>query len=398
MRITRLTIPLAVLLLACAAWAAQDRKPIPAGEQSQYIVSAKSGVISVVEGMVMLKRRALPFTEAKSGQAVADDELSIGDSVSTSAGSRVEILLNPGCFLRVDQNTEVVYLTEDLVAAQRIKVLRGSAIVEAASLDDEMTVLTPGSKYRINEIGLYRFDVNSDGTSKIAVRKGKAEAGGVAVKGGRTATVVEGAPLAAAAIAKLDKTNDDFDNWSMDRARTLIASNKQLSNRTLRNTFAGSGAFNAWVYDPFCRCYTFLPYTYGFISPYGWGYSHYNPYWWNPTGYYWGGGRSGGNYSGGGGSSGGGGAVTGGDGGHHRPGLHPVHGGGGGGGGVITRPGPSDSSSRGGGGGGNGASHSSPSSGWSGGGGGGGGAAPVHGGGGGAPAGGGGGGGGARKP
>src|SRR5215510_604804 len=227
MRITRLTIPLAVLLLACAAVAAQDRKPLPPGEQSQYIVSAKSGVIGVVDGSVMLKRRALPFTEPKLGQAVDGDELSPGDSVITSAGGRVEVLLNPGCFLRVDQNSEIIYLTQDNDAAQQIKLVRGSAIVEAASLEAVMTVLTPRSTYHINDLGLYRFDVNSDGTSKLAVKKGKAEVGGVAVKSGRTAAVADGTPL----VAKLDKAStDEFDTWSIDRARTLIASNKQLSN------------------------------------------------------------------------------------------------------------------------------------------------------------------------
>jgi hypothetical protein len=203
--------------------------------------------------------------------------------------------------------------------------------------------------------------------------------------------VVEGvSPL----TASLDKKDEDtFDDWSKDRAKTLVAANQKLSNRALNRSLLSAWGNSFWVYNPFLNGYTYLPGWYGFSSPYGFGYSTFcNPYYrrWYPTTTS---GNSNGGYNNGnnGRNNGNGrnGGITGGDsrpgqgsgrgrdsGSISRPGSSGGYGGGRGntGGGSISRPGggygggmggggaarPSPSPSGGGGGGSRGSMPSSP--------------------------------------
>ncbi|HEX8088179.1 MAG TPA: hypothetical protein VF762_04960, partial [Blastocatellia bacterium] len=121
------------------------------------------------------------------------------------------------------------------------------------------------------------------------------------------ATIENGSPV----IVALDKKAvDSFDAWSKDRAQTLIAENKRLSNREIKRTLTNGFISNMWIRDSACGCYTFLPFTGGFSSPYGWDYRVCNPYWARAWGGYGSGGYGGsgrgyvGNPNNGGGSAG----------------------------------------------------------------------------------------------
>lgn len=294
----RIVVGIAAVLLAVTSVLAQDRKPIPRGEMDKYVVSAKAGVVNLVEGDTRVTR-ARPFASPEI--LISGDELKSGDTVKTGASGRAEILLNPGCYLRLGPQSEFVFLFDDFTS-DRLKLLRGSAVLEASAIDSSMTVETPKAKFEIAREGLYRFNVAPDGKADVAVRKGRVFVGGTTIKEGKRA-VVEGG---TAAIAKLNKQEADvLDEWSKDRSKALIAANSRLSNVAISRTLGMALMRNAWIYDPFCRCYTFLPFAGGFASPYGWDYSVCNPY-----GYYYYRSRNnnGGSYDGnnGGGSRGGG--------------------------------------------------------------------------------------------
>ncbi|HSB09632.1 MAG TPA: FecR family protein [Blastocatellia bacterium] len=326
MRVTRIAITTAALLLSASSVIAQDRRPIPPDEESKYVVSAKAGVVSFVEGKATAtSKTALAMPE----RMLAGDELRMDDTIKTDPGARVEILLNPGCYLRLGENSELVFLF-DGIDMNQIKLLRGSAVIEASAVDDLIVVETPRAQFKIARDGLYRFNVDPDGRSEVAVRKGRVLVGNSTIKDGKIASA-EGDTAAVASLNK--KLTDELDNWSKERARTLIAANRQLSNSLMRRSLGMSFLANAWVFDPFCRCYTFLPYTGGFSSPYGWSYPVCNPYWyraynrWNgggslggyPHGGSGGGSSSGGGSTAGGGGSRGGGSVGGGGGTHASP-------------------------------------------------------------------------------
>src|SRR5947207_5199841 len=319
MKATRIALAALALFLLTGLALGQDRQKLPADEADMYTVSAKVGVLNIVEGDVSYKR-----DQADWARLTAGDELRDGDAVKTGASGRAEILLTPGCYLRLAENSSFV-LDNPHVYQFRIALTSGAAIIEVSALDGPMTVATPKSEFSIIKEGLYRFNLTADGRAEAIVRKGRMTLGSTVVKGDQKATIESGQPL----IASFDKKRvDRFDTWSQDRAHDLIALNKRLSQRDLLSNTAFGFVSNSWVYSRRCGCYTFLPFGSGFSSPYGWDYAVCNPFW-NSYSYYpiygwggyYGGGRSGsgsGSGSGGGGGTGGGGGN--GDGHRHQPG------------------------------------------------------------------------------
>ena len=79
------------------------------------------------------------------------DDLNSGDRVRTDSDGRVEILLNPGSYLRLGGNSEVELLDNSL-ANLEVRLLRGTAIVEATgadNLDLNIGVSTPHARLAI---------------------------------------------------------------------------------------------------------------------------------------------------------------------------------------------------------------------------------------------------------
>jgi hypothetical protein len=341
MKLTRIALVITIALVAAGPASGQERKPVRVQEQNQYLVSVKAGMVNMAEGDVTYRRGDDGWE-----MLLAGDSLRGGDLVRTGANSRVEVLLNPGSYLRLAENAEFV-LSNAAIDNLKLEILKGSAIIEAASIDGWKgtiaTVSTPSSAFGIVKGGLYRINVLADKT-EVLVRKGrivypdesrpakdaewlvspggdgKKMVAGVAVKEGKR-IAFEGAAPAVAALGR--EVPDELDVWSKDRGRTLVAANKKISDRALRrvSTFA-----SAWFYNPLLGCYTFLPGYYGFSSPYGGSYSVCNFY---GNSYYPRRPRNpnlGGGYTGGGSGSGqGSGGYT----------------GGGSGGGAVSRPGGS---------------------------------------------------------
>jgi hypothetical protein len=313
MRQTKIIFLILTILLS-AIWVSADdkKKAIDKSDESLYIVSAKSGVVSIVDGDVNFKRDKNAWEPLLEG-----DELKAGDVITTGNTGRAEILLNPGTYLRIDENSEFAF--PDLATFRlKLSLLKGSAILEASIIDVSIKFTTPKYMFTITRNGLYRFSADADGKSELQIRKGRVTVAGAEIKEGKKVVIENGAP---AILAFDKKAEDSFDVWSKARARTIIASNKQLSKGRMKQTLAAGYTGNIWVYDPWSRSYTFLPGWGGFSSPYGFNYPNCNPYWYsNPYGYSngngngWGNGDTGGRGgSTGGGSTGGGstGAVSG---------------------------------------------------------------------------------------
>jgi hypothetical protein len=250
---------------------------------AQTITSARSGTVHYFEGDVSIDGTALQQKNARFTEVKEQEVLRTGLG-------RAEVLLTPGVFLRVGENSAVRMLDTRLVST-RVEVMSGNAIVESddpqMSLKDSPVTLVYGD-YQIRVVKHGLVEIGSD-PSEMKVFKGEAE---VTTSGNR-AIIKEGQkmPFAAGLVAEKfeTKTADDLYLWARDRSQSLSAAN-MASARTLNGsgfTDSGYGVGNwtgGWYFNPYMDMFTYVP-AYGMLaSPFGFGffspgmiYSYYMP-------------------------------------------------------------------------------------------------------------------------
>lgn len=261
----------ALVCSACLLVQAQNRE--------KFVISAKAGGVNSVSGRAMVRRRGDTGWQSLTSK----DNLESGDVVKTEAGGLVEVLLNPGTYLRLPADSEFE-MADTSLDSLRVRLIRGSAIVEAAGSDGSELMLeveTPQAGLKIVRKGLYRINVAQSGRTEVLVRNGRVLVGPeeLKVKGGKMVLLGGGSQE----VAKLDKKNQDqFDLWSKERAETLARANQRVSNRTLDALLNGysltdwdsisSRGYGLWLYNTAQRCFIFLPFYQGWNSPYGLSY------------------------------------------------------------------------------------------------------------------------------
>jgi hypothetical protein len=266
-----------VLAILVSAGQAQNRE--------KFGISARAGGVNSVIGSVRVMR-----TGQEAQLLSSQDDLNPGDVVTTGQASQVEVLLNPGSYLRVAENSEFE-LVDNSLNNLVVKLVKGSAIIEATGGDDadlQINVMTNQKDLVIIRGGIYRINAQP-GSTELLVRKGRVLPDSnprEMVKGGNKVTYAASEPL----VAKLDKKDqDDFDLWSKKRAETLARANEKISSRAVNGYLASMSAFEwafsaanswgLWAYSPFSRSYTFVPFRYGWSSPYGHYYGNYCNVW-----------------------------------------------------------------------------------------------------------------------
>ena len=306
-----LILLIATVCIAASSASAQNRE--------RFGISAKAGGINAVLGDVRVIR-----ADKDSAQLTNTDDLVAGDIVTSGSQSYVEVLLSPGSYFRVRENSEF-HFEDSTLDHLRLKLVKGSAIVEVTGVENmemNIRVITAQAQFTIMRSGVYRIDVQPD-FSELSVRKGRAAFGpdkADVVKGGQSVTFRNG----QMARGKITKDKDDFDLWSIQRAELLARANDRLSSRVFsgyvaemseRDSRWGSGA-GIWAFNPRAGLYTFMPFYYGWSSPYGHRYGSYCPinpwYGRNSSGPRLAGGNNGPGWGSSGSSGGGGGGVSGG--------------------------------------------------------------------------------------
>ncbi|HSE30710.1 MAG TPA: FecR family protein [Pyrinomonadaceae bacterium] len=291
LNVQRLAVFSAFLLVALGINAiGQTREDAVRQARARYVISAKAGGINAVSGQATVHGRG----ESEWQQLMVTDDLNSGDRVRTETDGRVEILLNPGSYLRVGGDSEVE-LADNSLDNLEVRLLRGVAIVEATGGDGielNINISTPHTKLAIVRHGLYRLSVTpSDNTTELIVRKGRVLFGSAQtkVKAGNK-VVFNGANVSVAKLTdqeKKKKNRDEMDLWSADRAKSLAEANRRITDRMMTSAFSSWRGFGwsfrsagLWFYNPRSFCYTFLPYGYGWGSPYGSSYTtsiYYHP-------------------------------------------------------------------------------------------------------------------------
>ena len=261
-----------LLVVSCAIAQGQNRE--------RFVVSAKAGGINSVTGGTSVHAKGVSEWQ----QLTIKDNLESGDVVKTGLDGRVEMLLNPGSYLRVGENSEFE-LSDNSLDNLELRLIRGTAIVEATGADDTemlVNITTPHARMAIVRRGLYRVNVLPNNATELIVRKGRVLLADsqTKVKGGRK-LIFSGTSFLIAKLEKADKNNlDSLDTWSKERAQTVAQANRKIRGRdlsllmaSLSNAGSRFPTSGIWMYHARYGCYTFVPFFIGWESPYGSSYS-----------------------------------------------------------------------------------------------------------------------------
>lgn len=264
------TVSISLIVCCAIVGFAQNRE--------KFVISAKAGGINAITGEASVHSRG----NSDWQQLLITDDLDAGDRVRTAFDGRVEILLNPGSYLRLGGDSEVE-LSNNSLENLEVRLLRGTAIVEASGADDldlNINISTPHTKLAIVRQGLYRLNVVPENATELIVRKGRVilSDSHTKVKGGNK-VVFNATNVSVAKLTKEEKKAaeaEEVDVWSKERGKMLAKANSRINNRMLNSAFATfndwdpySRRLGLWFYNSHSRCYTFLPFYYGLGSPYG---------------------------------------------------------------------------------------------------------------------------------
>ncbi len=256
----------------------------PAQNREKFIISAKAGGVNAVTGRATV--RGPGSTEWQ--QLLITENLDRGEVVKTGHDGRVEILLNPGSFMRIAENSEFE-LSDNSLENLEVRLTRGTAIMEITGADDSellINISTPHTRMAIVRRGLYRVNVVPGDSTELIVRKGRVtlEGSHTKIKGGHKVTFSDNNGFSVAKLDKLEKKpTGSFEQWSKQRAETVAQVNRKIKLRDVNALLAGLNGYGLgfsgrmggmWVFSPRFGCYTFLPFYYGWGSPYGGAYAN----------------------------------------------------------------------------------------------------------------------------
>jgi hypothetical protein len=216
---------------------------------------------------------------------------------------RAEVLLTPGVFMRLGENSSFRMITNRLIDT-RLELLSGTAIIEAEDIakDNSVTVVYKDASVHVAKKGLYRFEAAS---GELKVFDGDAEV----TAADKTVEVKESRliELNTLAVRKFDKNEtDSLDRWSARRGEYVAMANVAAANSIRTSMFSGgsllnggmygngglygNGLFNGgWFFNPYFGMYSYVPGLEGAMySPYGYRFwSPFNVYMAYTPGYYY---------------------------------------------------------------------------------------------------------------
>jgi hypothetical protein len=254
-------VPLTRFVLGCAALAVAAM-PVAS---AQSVISARSGLVHYVEGRVFLNDQLIEPKFGEFPQLKENQELRNEDG-------RAEVLLTPGVFLRIAENSAVRMVNNRLIDT-RVEFLSGEALLQVDELlqGNSITIAWQDYTIRFLKSGVYRLSAEP---AELRVYDGEAS---VALNG-ETKTVKEGHALAMDGgfqLAKFDKNDvDDLYRWSRLRSQYIAMANVS-SAKTLWDTGMYWG-MSGWYWNPFFGMYTFVPFGGMFYDP--WGFAFWSPF------------------------------------------------------------------------------------------------------------------------
>jgi hypothetical protein len=217
---------------------------------TSYMVSTKAGVVNYVQGSTTVKAA----TVVKPGHVIG-----------TGPNGKVEILLNPGSYLRMGADSQVILEKAELYDIA-IRVVQGSAIIEANgfSKDLPLSVATGNLKMQIIKNGVYLF---SDGKVVVVAGKIRDASNGFAYGKGYEISNDEGYRA-----QKVRTFTTDLELWSQRRDAMIQLANNNVARSLNKSSSLWAGSFqDVWLWYPAFGSYIYMPGG-GYRSPYGYVY------------------------------------------------------------------------------------------------------------------------------
>jgi uncharacterized membrane protein YgcG len=228
-------------------------------------ISPRPGVVNYVEGNANIDGRTI------TSKDVGSAELNTNQVLTTGQG-KAEVLLTPGVFMRIDDNSAVRMVSPRLTDTS-VELLRGKGMVEATDLSkhNHITILEHGATTTLVKNGLYSF--NAD-IARVSVYDGEVtvqeDDHTVKVKKGKDVNLSE--PLKT---AKFDRNQaDDLYQWSSLRSQYVSEANVNSAQMYYANPGYWYGA--GWYWNPYFDFYSFVPGSGFLYSPFGFGF--YSPF------------------------------------------------------------------------------------------------------------------------
>lgn len=271
-----------------------------ANDWDAYPESARVARVSFLEGAASIRSAGTgEWQDLDRNMPVFD-----GDEIYTDSGSRLEVQIGGGRYLRLGERTSVVFdaVDED---EMRFEVAAGSVELSLRDLDrgESYEVNAPAAAARVREAGVYRVDVGDDGDTRVVVEEGEAEALGVersfALERGEVADFDYNDPYAASVSRGYG--GDAFDSWTDSRDSyydDAYARSSSVSSIVYRNDIYGLAdlvSFGSWFnYGRYGYCWRpsvgsgWQPYSNGYWQWYpGYGYTWVSndPWGWAPYHY-----------------------------------------------------------------------------------------------------------------
>ena len=255
--------------------------------QQQRPDSIRPGEVNYIEGQVALNGNSLESSSLRSTVLQPGQDLTTGQGYA-------EVLLSPGAFLRVGNNSDIRLVNSGLVNST-VNVVRGSALLEAADVvkGASISVQVGNADARIVDKGLYWFDSTNhavkvfDGKLSISDESD----GRTTLKKGDQVLLASDQPLKKRDFKTKAAEEDPLYVWSKVRSHDEAEASLNVANQV-----ASSGGWYGpgWYWDPAWSFYAFAP-GYGYLGgPFGWNY--YSPAF--IYGGYWGGAHFGRGYYG----------------------------------------------------------------------------------------------------
>jgi hypothetical protein len=233
--------------------------------------SALPGTVNYIEGQVNIGSDTL------NADSIGSAMLEPNQTLETGTG-KAEILLTPGVFLRVDDNSAVTMISPGLTNTE-VQLDQGRAMVEVAEIHDQnhLRINAGGFETQLVKKGLYEFDADRQ---EIMVFDGKAQVQDgdrtISMNGGKRLELNTGAELKAHGFDKDDYKQSDLYQWSSLRSSYLAEANVNAASVYVANGYYGPGWIGAgWYWSPAFGGYTFIPGDGILYSPFGWGF--YSP-------------------------------------------------------------------------------------------------------------------------